>query len=554
MKFSLFYFPLMFSSVNTVVVEPAPVYQVFYLEDEVGIDSDAVIFKDQPNQAAGGSNLMVGCDGKNACARSLLRFDISTMPTDSVIDSLYLVLVPRKSATSIFEMDILQLKNNWTRTSLSEQADGADGGIVAGTTATPGDVTWKFASYPKVQWSTQGGDVDADNIMATVSATTSKPSTKSPTIFEGTDAFKKVVKGWIDGSIPNYGMLVKSKSENGSENAWQQFFYEKSGNKKIRSPKLLITYTSVTDPEQKETLSSGPGILLPGEPTPAPTTQAPTIGYTCPQDSTNTLVRVLDSAADATIIENQADISADKLTWAVGLTKNGFQRGLLKFPLNGFTKGTKITCAEVILSPTGPCGPCQHSVDIEMFVMIKDWASSGTNAWIEQSEAGKLTEIELQGAAANTGDSTWIYSNYDSANPDQGTKWATPGGDYDASGHISAERDHRNEHKFPSSEKFVKVIQEIIDGKRGNYGFLLKTEESEEYRKKVAEENSYKNYDTAYRVFHGHDVTTVSKRPKLVLHYEINTAPQMPIAPSISDKTKVRVTLLASISALFLLL
>lgn len=520
MKLSLSFISLLCSA-TTVAVTSAPVYQVFYLEDEVGIDSDAVIFKDQPDQAAGGSNLMVGCDGKEACARTLVRFDISTMPSDSVIENVHLVLVPRKSSTSAFQMDVHQLKTNWTRTSLSEQADGADSGVVAGTTATAGDVTWKYASYPGTEWTALGGDVDGANIMSTADATTDNPSTNTPTFFDGTDVFKNVVTGWIDGSIPNYGMLLKSKAENGSEDAWQQFFYEKSGNKPRRSPKLLITYTSVSHPEQKESLSSGPGILLPGEPTPAPTTLSPTIAYTCPQDTATSAVRVLQSAADATIIEDQPDISADKLTWAVGLTKYGFHRGLLKFPLEGLAKGTKITCAEVVLSTTGPCTPCKHTVDIEMFDMNKDWSSTGINAWIEQTESGLSTEIELKGRGANTGDSTWTYSSYNAANPTQGTKWDTPGGDYDTSSYLSAELGNKGVMKFPTSDKFVKVIQDIVDGKRGNNGFLFKTEESDEYKKKVAEENIYKEYDTAYRVFHGHDAETESKRPMLVLHYDV---------------------------------
>ena len=115
----------------------------------------------------------------------------------------------------------------------------------------------------------EGGDVDGANIMASVTSDllgTSDP----PTFFTGTDKFKEVVKGWIDGSVPNYGMLVKRDTEDGTVDGFQQFFHENSGNKQRRSPKLLITYTSVSDPEQKDTLSSGTGILLPNEPTKAP--------------------------------------------------------------------------------------------------------------------------------------------------------------------------------------------------------------------------------------------------------------------------------------------
>ena len=76
--------------------------------------------------------------------------------------------------------------------------------------------------------------------------------------------------GWIDGSVENNGVLVKRDTEDPSDNRLRILFHEKSGNKDYRSPKLLITYTSESQPEQMDSVPSGPGIILPGEPTKAP--------------------------------------------------------------------------------------------------------------------------------------------------------------------------------------------------------------------------------------------------------------------------------------------
>ena len=91
--------------------------------------------------------------------------------------------------------------------------------------------------------------------------------------------------------------------------------------------------------------------------------------------------------------------------------------------------------------------------------MNKDWSSTGINAWIEQTEAGLLTEIELKGAGANTGDSTWTYSSYNAANPTQGTKWDTPGGDYDTSGYLSAELGNKGDmKKIPTKSMTLPIV------------------------------------------------------------------------------------------------
>merc|ERR1711935_23372 len=75
------------------------------------------------------------------------------------------------------------------------------------------------------------------------------------------------------------------------------------------------------------------------------------------------------------------------------------------------------------------------------------------------------------------------------------------------------------QHKFPTSDEFVAVIQGIVDGTMDNHGFLFKTEESDAYVALKAEENSYKDYDTAYRLFHAEDAETEESRPRIIVHY-----------------------------------
>ena len=65
------------------------------------------------------------------------------------------------------------------------------------------------------------------------------------------------------------------------------------------------------------------------------------------------------------------------------------------------------------------------------------------------------------------------------------------------------------------------AIQGFVDGSFENHGFLFKTEESDEYVALKAEEKTYKDYDSAYRLFKGEDEESEADRPLLVIHYTL---------------------------------
>ena len=74
------------------------------------------------------------------------------------------------------------------------------------------------------------------------------------------------------------------------------------------------------------------------------------------------------SVKHATIFLGNGDLSQDNGAFGVGIAHSGeLLRGLLQFPVDAIPKGSTITCAEVILKTTGPCGPCKGTVDVEMY-------------------------------------------------------------------------------------------------------------------------------------------------------------------------------------------
>jgi len=500
----------------------AEVYQAIYSGEELdGSDGDAVIFLNKPDEANGGSDLIVGCNKNGQCARTLLHFNVDKLPDDAVITDVQMTLLPAANVAPedpSMTLDVHQVMKSWSRTNSSTPDGERDTwqDSLSGTAASEGDVTWKYAVYPTVEWDAEGGDVDTKVMTSVDSAGWTGRS--SPLFFPVTDDFKNVVTGWIDGTIPNYGVIVKRNNEDPADNRLRIFFHEVSGNKSYRSPKLLITYTSVSRPEQMPSNESGPGITLPGEPTSAPRTPAPTPAATCPIDA-DTNVFVGGSMRHASIFLDKGEISQDKGAFGVGIVHSGeVLRGLIKFSVDSIPAGSIITCAEIILKTTGPCGPCKGLVDVEMHRILGDWATTGTNDFLEQPQP-LLYQVELQGAGANTGDVTWTHSSYNAAKPTDGTLWDTPGGDVD-NNVISMEVDNeRGQHKFPTSDEFVDTIQGFVDRTIVNHGFLFKTEESAAYVAQKAEENTYKDYDTAYRLFHGEDAEDEESRPRLIVHY-----------------------------------
>jgi len=297
-------------------------------------------------------------------------------------------------------------------------------------------------------------------------------------------------------------------------------------------------------------MGSGPGITLPGEPTRAPTTSAPTPAPSCRIDA-DTNVLVGGSVQHATIFLGKGDLSQDRGAFGVGIAHSGeILRGLIEFPVDSIPEGSTITCAEIILKTTGSCGPCKGEVEVEMHRILGPWTSTGTNDFLEQPQP-LLYDVELHGAGANTGDVTWTHATYNAANPTQGTLWANEGADVDSNVISMEVDDESGQHKFPTSDGFVDAIQGFVDGDFENHGFLFKTQESDEYRAQKAEENTYKDYDSAYRLFHGEDAEDEDKRPVLVVHYIKPIESSAMLAATRKERAVVTAVFMASASLFF---
>ncbi len=145
-----------------------------------------------------------------AISRSLVRFDLSSVPAGATIRSarLYLLLVGwcRGPNTSARTVTIYRTSGAW-----SESA---------------------------VVWNTKPGLAEAYG-----SAAVGFPSADTWYSFDVTG----LVQGWVNSSLPNYGITIRGPEEPGTDSVYFAFATRES----IYDPYVLITYTGVASAEEQ---------------------------------------------------------------------------------------------------------------------------------------------------------------------------------------------------------------------------------------------------------------------------------------------------------------
>ena len=155
---------------------------------------DASISQAAPAVNNGTATTMSTHTAQNANQRSLVRFDLSTtgLNSNTALKTSTLNLVP---TTPLFlsrgqEVHRITGTTDWTETG----------------------VTWN--SRGTVNWTTAGGDFDPTATDTQPSGTTAGTAVSFNVLNDSTST--NVPQGWINGSIPNYGLLVKDQLEDGA--------------------------------------------------------------------------------------------------------------------------------------------------------------------------------------------------------------------------------------------------------------------------------------------------------------------------------------------------
>jgi hypothetical protein len=157
---------------------------------------DASISQAAPAVNNGAATTMSTHTAQNANQRSLVRFDLSTtgLNSNTALKTSTLNLVP---TTPLFTSRIQEVHR------------------ITGTTDwTEAGVTWNTRNGA-LAWATPGGDFDATAADTQPSGTTAgAPGVSFNILSDSTSA--NIPQGWINGTIPNYGLMVKDQLEDGA--------------------------------------------------------------------------------------------------------------------------------------------------------------------------------------------------------------------------------------------------------------------------------------------------------------------------------------------------
>lgn len=211
--------------------------------------ADTVLFAEDDNGSNGsGSYLFAGntAGGNNfAPRRSLLKFNVSSLPQGALAISAALTLVENKTIVGAKTFTLHRATAGWSE---GTSDSGDPGGIAAAAQML--DATWRFnqvtstSPYAGTEWVNPGGDFIA-TASASASVNSGAPYTWNAAAMAGD------VNAWINDPAINHGWLLKGPEQASTTEAKR--FASKDYIIAADRPKLAITYAFPPVPPQYDT-------------------------------------------------------------------------------------------------------------------------------------------------------------------------------------------------------------------------------------------------------------------------------------------------------------
>ena len=198
------------------------IFTFFYNFNQIFCQIDSVKFyptKDnsifsEGNDLSDGAGLSIYAGSTNNSSvvqvrRALIKFDVSSIPANSQIQSVKLTLTTLKSAgnsTTPHNFTLYKSLSNWR--------EGSSSGLGNGSPATTNDATWQNTFYPSLNWTINGGDFVNTASSTAVGVLNELTEWSSPQVVND-------VSAWLSNSSTNFGWLIKGEeSVRGSAKAF----------------------------------------------------------------------------------------------------------------------------------------------------------------------------------------------------------------------------------------------------------------------------------------------------------------------------------------------
>jgi spore coat protein A len=168
--------------------------------------------------------------GNNAAGkrRTVLAFDLSTIPEGAEIENAELKLFCNSSSGSTFPVTAQKLLQDWGEG--TSQANGNEG---AGDASTPGDATWIHTFYDTANWTSAGGSYSS-----TITATTDV-GTQGVFYTWSSPQLNLDVEHWLHMPDENFGWIMRG--DEATTNNTKRFSSAQNGTT-ANHPRLVIEY------------------------------------------------------------------------------------------------------------------------------------------------------------------------------------------------------------------------------------------------------------------------------------------------------------------------
>jgi len=213
--------------------------------------ADTSLWQRETNNNLGASDLLpagtIGADGPYRRSRLLVKFDLSAVPANAVIESatIYLRVVrapdPEKGSANSRFFGIRTLKpwGEGNKTYTDPQTP-----MTSTQLATAGEATWthRFHGDNATIWTPAGGDFEDDDFAESPGFEFFMQAGPDRDYFAGLNASGlQDLRDWVANSASNFGWVLKSESENLGSTA-RQFASREFATAAFR-PQLTIVYT-----------------------------------------------------------------------------------------------------------------------------------------------------------------------------------------------------------------------------------------------------------------------------------------------------------------------
>jgi FtsP/CotA-like multicopper oxidase with cupredoxin domain len=452
----------------------------------LGASSDNTMCADNGALSNGSGNyFFTGATDNGSARRALLRFDLSSIPAGSTINSVSLRLYcSRAKQNTSYSISLHRVLADW-----GEGTSHASGEEGQGATAMTNDATWTHRLYPTTTWANPGGD----HVSGASASTGVGPNGQ---YFTWTAAGMVAdVQSWLDGNSPNFGWLLIGQEGQGRT---AKRFDSRQGLDAARRPALTIDYTAGGAPtgacclpsdciELSSAECASQGGAYQGD------------GSSCEPDpcSGAPVTVTLGSRRDNTLYEIAAgDLSnAAGQRFIAGKNQNGLRRrGVVAFDVDSSV----------------PSGAVVQSVSLTLRLALGGGSTGNQNVALHRTLAdwGEGTSVaggdESNGAPATASDATWRHTFYPSA------FWPTPGGQWLSTASSSLSVSSEAFYAW-SSATMVSDVQGWLDSPSSNFGWTV-----------IGKETGGGN---TQKPFHTKEATDPAFRPVLSITYVYTPPP-----------------------------